>query len=73
MKPSNVNCGNCKFGELGERDPNDVRAPAPIHCHRYPPHVFPLQAGRQGIGSLTLFAAVDPGTWCGEHQPKLTN
>lgn len=65
-------CANCFFSEKTELKPlalAGAEAEAPLMCRRYPPFIVPAltSMGQTAIGSAS--PPVQPGDWCGEHEP----
>jgi hypothetical protein len=65
-------CKNCKFAEKGEADPNNIGAPRPMICRRFPPTPIAVPSP-QGVGISTQLPVVTERFWCYEFAAKLAS
>lgn len=62
-----MTCSTCRFVSTIRPDPSNVKVSQTV-CRRYPPQVFPMDAGNGQVGFMAAFPAVGPSVSCGEWQ-----
>lgn len=62
-------CENCAHHAQGEIDSNNIGAPRPLICRRFPPTSHPVNVGGS-IAAMTMHPQVPPGGLCGEWESK---
>lgn len=62
-------CEKCVYGEQGPVDPNNIGAPRPILCKRFPPTPIAIPTN-QGLGFMSAYPQVSGDNECFEFKLK---